>query len=210
MHRCRRGFHWVRPAVAAQTQAGPQVPVTARSVASLLLAVLPARRQASSIAASLQPDGSAAANVNVDSGTVLVQMGRPGGLPLPGCAGARAADGAIIGCRDYPVPGGAKVQELVLVAGLGSGNRVAQGYSYVFSATVRRADGVSVMIRAVNYVPGPASLPPLTMGQVATAAADPRWSWTMPGSFVARAQHLVLTAPAPRTCAQVQPADPRC
>jgi hypothetical protein len=117
---------------------------------------------------------------------------------------------AIIGCRDYSLPGRTKAQELVLVAGAGSGNRVAQGYSYVFTATVRRADGVSVLVRAVDYVPGPATLPPLTMPQVVRAAADPRWAWTMPGSFVASARRLQLAAHAPRICAQVQPADPRC
>jgi hypothetical protein len=55
---------------------------------------------------------------------------------------------------------GTEVQELVIAAGVGSGNRVVEGYSYVFAATVRRADGV--------------------------------------------------TAPVPRACAQVQPANPRC
>jgi hypothetical protein len=98
----------------------------------------------------------------------------------------------------------------VLAAGVGSGNRVAQGYSYVFSATVRRADGVNVAVRATNYVPGPNALPPLSMAQVVTAAADPRWSWTMDGSFVAGAARLHLTGPAPPSCMQVQPASPRC
>ena len=44
-----------------------------------------------------------------------------------------------------------------------AGNRVAQGDIYVFSATVCRADGVSVAVRATNYVPGPDALPPLSM-----------------------------------------------
>jgi hypothetical protein len=183
-------------------------------LASLLLAVLPARQQISYLAAGSQQDRSVVASVDVQtslaSGSVQVQMGQPGGSRLRSCAGARAADGAIIGCRDYTAAGGTEVQELAIAAGVGSGNRVAEGYSYVFAATVRRADGVSVLVQASNFVPGPASLPPLTMAQVVTAAADPRWSWAMNSAFVTRAQRLRLTAPVPRACAQVQPADPRC
>jgi hypothetical protein len=208
------GFHMVPPVVPAQIPAGLQVPATAKSVASLLLAVLPARQQISYLAAGSQQDRSVVASVDVQtsqaSGSVQVQMGQPGGSRLRSCAGARAADGAIIGCRDYTAAGGTEVQELAIAAGVGSGNRVAEGYSYVFAATVRRADGVSVLVQASNFVPGPASLPPLTMAQVVTAAADPRWSWAMNSAFVTRAQRLRLTAPVPRACAQVQPADPRC
>ena len=208
------GFRMVPPVVPAQTPAGLQVPATAKSVASLLLAVLPAGQQTSYLAAGSQQDRSAVASVDVQttdtSGSVQVQMGQPDGPTLQSCAAARAADGAIIGCQDYPAAGGTEVQELVLAAGVGSGNRVAEGYSYVFAATVRRADGVSVLIQASNFVPGPASLPPLTMAQVVTAAADPRWSWAMNSAFVTRAQRLRLTASVPQACAQVQPANPRC
>lgn len=210
------GFHLVPPVVPAQIPVGRRVPVTAKSVASLLLAVLPAGQRTGhlALAAAAPKNSSAVASVDVETlrttGSVIVQMGRPAGARLPSCATARAADGAIIACRDYSVRGGAEVQELVLAAGVGSGNGVAEGFSYVFVATVRRADGVSVMVQASNYVPGPASLPPLTMAQVVTAAADPRWSWTMGSTFVARARQLRLTAPAPRMCAQVHPADPNC
>jgi hypothetical protein len=210
------GFHMVPPVVPAQIPVGRQVPVTAKSVASLLLAVLPAGQRAShlALAAAAPPNISAVASVDVatlrTTGSVIVQMGRPGGARLLSCATARAADGSIIACRDYSVPGGTEVQELVLAAGVGSGNGVADGFSYVFAATVRRADGVSVMVQASNYVPGPASLPPLTMAQVVTAAADPRWSWTMDSTFVAQAGRLRLSAPAPAICAQVHPADPNC
>ena len=206
----------VPPVVPAQIPGGGQVPVTAKSVASLLLAVLPAGQRAShlALAAAAPPNISAVASVDVatlrTSGSVIVQMGRPGGARLLSCATARAADGSIIACRDYSVPGGTEVQELVLAAGVGSGNGVADGFSYVFAATVRRADGVSVMVQASNYVPGPASLPPLTMAQVVTAAADPRWSWTMDSTFVAQAGKLRLRASAPAICAQVHPADPNC
>jgi len=204
----------VPPVVPAQNPAGIQVPITAKSVASLLLAVLPAGQRTSYLAAASQQDRSAVASVDVDTlqatGSVLVQLGPPAGSRLASCAAAVAGDGAIIGCRDYARQAGTEVQELVLAAGVGSGNRVAQGYSYVFAATVRRANGVSVMVQASNYVPGPESLPPLTMAQVVTAAADPRWAWTMNSTFVANAQRVLLTAPAPRVCAQVLPADPRC
>jgi hypothetical protein len=87
------GFHWVRPVVPVQVPAGSQVPATAKSVGSLLLAVLPAGHRAMSVAAALRPDGSAAADADVESGTVLVQMGPPDGMPLLSCRGARAADG---------------------------------------------------------------------------------------------------------------------
>jgi hypothetical protein len=208
------GFHMVPPVVRAQTASGPQSRATAKSVASLLLAVLPAGQRTSYLAASSEPGRSAVASVDLDThlatGSVMVQMGPPAGSRLQSCASARAADGAIIGCRDYALPDGIGVQELVLAAGVGSGNRVVQGYSYVFAATVRRANGVSVMVQASNYVPGPASLPPLTMPQVVAAAADPRWSWTMDSAFVTAAQRVRLTAPAPRVCAGVQPANPRC
>jgi hypothetical protein len=208
------GFRMVSPVVPAQIPAGLQVRATTRSVASLLLAVLPAHQQTSYLAAGSQQDRSVVASVDVQtgqaSGSVQVQMGQPDGSRLQSCAAARAADGAIIGCQDYPAAGGTEVQELVIAAGLGSGNRVAEGFSYVFAATVRRTDGVSVLVQASNFVPGPASLPPLTMAQVVTAAADPRWSWAMNSAFVAHAQRLPLTAPVPRACAQVQPADPRC
>jgi hypothetical protein len=210
------GFHMVPPVVPVQIPVGRQVPVTAKSVASLLLAVLPAGQRAShlALAAAAPPNISAVASVDVatlrTTGSVIVQMGRPGGARLLSCATARAADGSIIACRDYSVPGGTEVQELVLAAGVGSGNGVADGFSYVFAATVRRADGVSVMVQASNYVPGPASLPPLTMAQVVTAAADPRWSWTMDSTFVAQAGKLRLRASAPEICAQVHPADPNC
>jgi hypothetical protein len=208
------GFHMAPPAVPAQRPAGPQAPVTAKSAASLLLAVLPAGRRTSYLAAAVRQDRSALASVDVETGrgagSVIVQMGGPAGPVLLSCAAARAADGQIIGCRDFPRPGGAEVQELVLAVGVGSGNRVAQGYSYVFAATVRRVDGISVMVRASNFVPGPASPPPLTMAQVVKAAADPRWSWTMDSSFVAQAQRVRLTAPVPGACGQVRPADPRC
>jgi hypothetical protein len=207
------GFRMVPPVVPAQTPAGLQVPATAKSVASLLLAVLPAG-QTSYLAAGSQHDRSAVASVDVQtsdkSGTVQVQMSQPDGPRLQNCAAARAADGAIIGCQDYPAAGGTEVQELVLATGVGTANRVAEGYSYVFAATVRRADGVSVLIQASNFVPGPASLPPLTMAQVVTAAADPRWSWAMNSAFVGRAQRLRLTGSVPQACAQVQPANPRC
>jgi hypothetical protein len=210
------GFHMVPPAVPAQILAGRQVPVTAKSIASLLLAVLPAGQRANhlALAAATPRNRSAVASVDVETlrttGSVVVQMGRPAGARLLSCATARAADGAIVACRDYSVPGGTEVQELVLAAGVGSGNGVAEGFSYVFAATVRRADGVSVMVQASNYVPGPASLPPLTMAQVVTAAADPRWSWTMDSTFVAQARQVRLTALAPMVCAQVHPADPNC
>jgi hypothetical protein len=207
------GFRMVPPVVPAQTPAGLQVPATAKSVASLLLAVLPAG-QTSYLAAGSQHDRSAVASVDVQtsdkSGTVQVQMSQPDGPGLQNCAAARAADGAIIGCQDYPAAGGTEVQELVLATGVGTANRVAEGYSYVFAATVRRADGVSVLIQASNFVPGPAWLPPLTMAQVVTAAADPRWSWAMNSAFVGRAQRLRLTGSVPQACAQVQPANPRC
>jgi hypothetical protein len=207
------GFRMVPPVVPAQAPAGLQVPATAKSVAGLLLAVLPAG-QTSYLAAGSQHDRSAVASVEVQtsdtSGTVQVQMSQPDGPTLQNCAAARAADGAIIGCQDYLAAGGTEVQELVLAVGVGAANRVAEGYSYVFAATVRRADGVSVLIQASNFVPGPASLPPLTMAQVVTAAADPRWSWTMASAFVTRAQRLRLTASVPLACAQVQPANPRC
>jgi hypothetical protein len=208
------GFHMVPPVVPARIPAGRQVPVTAKSVASLLLAVLPADQRTSYLAAASQPGRSAAASVDVDThqgtGSVLVQMGPPAGSRLQSCGAAQAGDGAIIGCKDYALTGGTEVQELVSATGVGSDNQVVQGYSYVFAATVRRADGVSVMVQASNYVPGPASLPPLTMAQVVHAAADPRWSWAMDSAFVAHAQRVRLTAPAPRDCAQVQPAGPRC
>ena len=210
------GFHMVPPVVSAQIPAGHQVPATAKSVASLLLAVLPAGQRAShmALAAAAPRNISAVASVDVatlrTTGSVTVQLGRPGGARLLSCATARTADGSIIACRDYSVPGGTEVQELVLAAGVGSGNGVADGFSYVFAATVRRADGVSVMVQASNYVPGPASLPPLTMAQVVTAAADPRWSWTMDSTFVAQAAKLRLRASAPPMCAQVHPADPNC
>jgi hypothetical protein len=204
----------VVPVVPARIPAGVQVPATAKSVASLLLAVLPAHQPTSYLAAGSQPDRSAVASVDVQtsqaSGSVQVQMGQPDGSRLQSCAAARAADGAVIGCKDYAAAGGSEVQELVIAAGVGSGNRVADGYSYVFAATVRRSDGVRVLVQASNFVPGPASLPPLTMAQVVTAAADPRWSWAMSSAFVTHAQRLRLTAPVPRACAQVQPADPRC
>jgi hypothetical protein len=208
------GFHMVPPVVPAQIPAGSQVPATAKSVASLLLAVMPAGQRPSYLAAASQQDRSAVASIDVQtgqaSGSVQVQMGRPGGARLQSCAAARAADGSIIGCRDYARPGDSEVQELVIVAGVGSGNRVVDGYSYVFAATVRRADGVSVLVQASNFVPGPASLPPLTMAQVVAAAADPRWSWRMNSGFVAHAQRVRLTAPVPRACAQVESANPRC
>jgi hypothetical protein len=206
-------FHWVQPAVPVQAPVGRPAPATARSVASLLLAVLPAGTQTRYLAASMR-DRNAAASVNVESvtgaGTVIAQMGPPNGSQLGSCAIARAADGAIIGCRDYSPSAGTKVQELVLAVGVGSGNRVAQGYSYVFSAAVRRVDGVTVTVQASDFVPGPSTAPPLSMSQVVAAAADPRWAWAMDGGFVARAARLRLTAPASGTCAQAQPAFPGC
>jgi hypothetical protein len=93
-------------------------------------------------------------------------------------------------------------------AGRQSGRRLSFPAGCNHAWPVRRADGVSVAVRATNYVPGPNALPPLSMAQVVTAAADPRWSWTMDGTFVAGAARLHLAGPAPglRAGAASQPA----
>jgi len=78
--------------VPAQIPAGSQVPATAKSVASLLLAVMPAGQRPSYLAAASQQDRSAVASIDVQtgqaSGSVQVQMGRPGGARLQSCAAA--------------------------------------------------------------------------------------------------------------------------
>jgi hypothetical protein len=88
--------------------------------------------------------------------------------------GPRPASALPPGCTVENMPGGAKA--LVVVTGTdGSG-------FYDYEVTLFRTDGVLITVTTSNGLPLGATVdvtrpvPPLTIAQVETIAADPRWS----------------------------------
>ena len=191
---------WLRlvtPVVPAQVRSGTQVPITAKSVAALLLDELPPGARANGLGATTNDVGlatvEAAVRAPAGTGEVVFQMTKPGAAEPQPCS-------AEVACKTYHLADGVIVQEEA--SRPATATPVPAGSDYLIDATVWRPGGGSVMVEATDYpfngsaaaAPG---APPLTMAQVVAAAADPRWAWTMDSSFVAKSASLTLTGPAP-------------